>query len=415
MNTSGPPRLFSAFGIELEYMIVGTRSLAVRPIADQVLRDAAGQVVSDVARGALAWSNELVLHLVEIKTSRPAPTLDGLAAAFQTEVGALDQVLAPWEARTMPTGMHPWMQPREETRLWPHAAGEIYRAFDRVFDCRQHGWANLQSMHLNLPFGDDREFARLHAATRLLLPLLPALAASSPIREGQITPALDHRLESYRTNASHLPSITGRVIPEPVFSREEYETTILRRIYDDIAPFDPQGLLQDEFLNARGAIPRFERGSLEIRLLDLQECPLADIAIAAAVVAVLRALVQERWADFASQCAFATTPLEALLRATVAEAGEAKITDAAYLRALGAGHRGCLSAAQLWRHLLSAVPLPETADRGRWEQALDCILEHGCLAHRILRALQGSPAPVRLRETYRRLCDCLATGSLFTG
>ena len=415
MNTTAPRRLFSAFGIELEYMIVGARSLAVRPIADQVLRDATGQVVSDVARGGFGWSNELVLHLVELKTSRPPPTLDGLAAGFQAEVGALDQRLGVVDARLMPGGMHPWMQPRKETRLWPHAGGEIYRAFDQVFDCRQHGWANLQSMHLNLPFGDDEEFARLHAATRLLLPLLPALAASSPIREGQITPALDHRLESYRTNASHIPSITGRVIPEPVFSREEYETTILRPMYDDIAPYDPPGRLQDEFLNARGAIPRFERGSLEIRLMDMQECPLADLAIAAAVVAVLRAAVEAQWADFASQSAFATSPLEALLRATIAEAGEAKITDAAYLRALGASHRGCLSAAQLWRHLLSEVSLPATADRSRWEQALDCILEHGCLAHRILRALQGSTAPVRLRETYRRLCDCLATGSLFTG
>ena len=36
---------------------------------------------------------------------------------------------------------------------------------------------------LNLPFSSDEEFGRLHAAIRLLLPLLPALAASSPLVE----------------------------------------------------------------------------------------------------------------------------------------------------------------------------------------------------------------------------------------
>ena len=41
-------------------------------------------------------------------------------------------------------------------------------------------------MHVNLPFADDAQFARLHAAIRLVLPLLPALAASSPIAEGSV-------------------------------------------------------------------------------------------------------------------------------------------------------------------------------------------------------------------------------------
>ena len=84
----------------------------------------------------------------------------------------------------MPTGMHPWMDPAREFELWPHGDREIYAAFDRIFDCRGHGWANLQSMHLNLPFADDDEFGRLHAAIRALLPLLPALAASSPFADG---------------------------------------------------------------------------------------------------------------------------------------------------------------------------------------------------------------------------------------
>ena len=113
-------------------------------------------------------------------------------------------------ARLMPTGMHPWMNPRAETVLWPDDGSSIYESYDRLFDCRSHGWSNLQSMHINLPFADDEQFARLHAATRLVLPLLPALAASSPVVDGKPTGLMDYRLEAYRTNQARMPSITGR-------------------------------------------------------------------------------------------------------------------------------------------------------------------------------------------------------------
>ena len=71
-------------------------------------------------------------------------------------------------------------------RLWPHENREVYDAFDRIFSCKGHGWANLQSMHINLPFADDAEFGRLHAAIRFLMPLMPGLTASSPVMDGVV-------------------------------------------------------------------------------------------------------------------------------------------------------------------------------------------------------------------------------------
>ena len=56
----------------------------------------------------------------------------------------------------------------------------VYEAFDRIFDCRGHGWANLQSVHLNLPFGDDDEFGRLHAAIRSSFPCCPLSPPARP-------------------------------------------------------------------------------------------------------------------------------------------------------------------------------------------------------------------------------------------
>ena len=83
----------------------------------------------------------------------------------------------------------PWMDPERELRLWPHEHSDIYRAFDRIFGCRGHGWANLQSTHLNLPFRGDDEFVLLHDAVRLVLPLVPALAAASPVIDGRQGPS----------------------------------------------------------------------------------------------------------------------------------------------------------------------------------------------------------------------------------
>ena len=202
-----PYGLFEALGVELEYMIVDSGSLDVAAVADELLRAVAGSYVGEIDMGAVSWSNELVAHVVELKTSQPAAALAGLADSFAEHVRRINGLLGPFGARLMPGGMHPWMDPEREMRLWPHDSSEIYRAFDRIFGCRGHGWANLQSMHLNLPFDGDEEFGRLHAAIRMVLPILPALAASSPVVEGRLTGLMDTRLEVYRTNSRRVPSV----------------------------------------------------------------------------------------------------------------------------------------------------------------------------------------------------------------
>src|SRR5690606_24570983 len=63
--------LFEGFGIELEYMIVDRERLDVLPAADRVLEREAGAPVHEVEVGPVAWSNELVAHVIEIKTNGP--------------------------------------------------------------------------------------------------------------------------------------------------------------------------------------------------------------------------------------------------------------------------------------------------------------------------------------------------------
>jgi gamma-glutamyl:cysteine ligase YbdK (ATP-grasp superfamily) len=403
--------LFEAFGVELEYMIVDRRTLDVRPVADELLRAAAGAVEAEVERGALAWSNELALHVVEFKTNGPSRRLDGLARSFQAAAADANALLEPLGARLLPGAMHPWMDPDAELVLWPHEYSPVYGAFDRIFGCHGHGWANVQSAHLNLPFRDDEEFGRLHAAIRLVLPILPGLAASSPIVAGRSTGLLDNRLDFYRRHTARVPSVTAAVVPEPVFSREAYEREILGEIYRDLAAHDPEGTLRHDWVNARGAIARFDRGTIEIRVLDVQECPAADLAIAAAAAAVIEALCCDMWSTQEQQRRLETAPLAGILAETTRSAGDAWIRDSAYLRLLGQEAGGPLRARELWRKLIEAT-LARRAEYGEWKAALEMLVEEGSLASRLLRRVGPEPTRSQLREAWEDLAGCLLEGRL---
>ncbi len=397
--------LFEGYGLELEYMIVAKDTLDVAPLCDRLL-DAGGMgSASELERGPVRWSNELVLHVVELKTNGPARTLEGVAAQFAADVREANRLLEPLGARLMPTGMHPWMRPATETVLWPHEHREVYELFDRIFTCRGHGWANVQSLHVNLPFRGDDELVRLHTAVRLVLPLLPALAASSPIVDGSPTGLMDSRLEYYRTNCRAIPSVTGLVVPEPITSRRDYRARILEPILRDLARFDRRGALDPEWVNARGAIVRFVRDAIEIRVLDCQETPRADLAIAALVAEVVRALVDERYAGMEEQLAVEQAVLAALLLRAIADAEHAVVDDARLLACLGLPARKA-TLRELW-HALRERHGPRASELS---EPLDVILSEGPLARRIVRATARGE---RLCDVYARLADCLAEGAMF--
>ncbi|MFG0285547.1 MAG: glutamate-cysteine ligase family protein [Phycisphaerales bacterium JB039] len=403
-----PLGLLEGVGVELEYMIADSQTLDVRPIADEVLKAVTGGYTSDAEPdgpgGVIGWSNELALHVIELKTIAPVGSLEGLAPEFQEHVGRINAILAPMGARLLPTAMHPWMDPDRDLRLWPHEYNAVYEAFNRIFSCRGHGWANLQSAHLNLPFANDEEFGRLHAAIRAVLPLVPALAASSPVVDGQLTGLADTRLEVYRNNSRRVPLMAARVIPEPVFTRGAYEGELLAALYRQLAPLDPEAILRQEWANARGAIARFDRGSIEIRVVDVQECPAADIAIAGLLIGVVRALCEQRWISMAELRALEVEPLHDALLGCIREGERAKIRHAPLLRALGA-QEAEVEAGELWSRLARATVGED--------EALAVIFSRGTLSTRMRRSLGAGPDRGALRRVYAELADCLRDGRMF--
>lgn len=404
---------FSVFGIELEYMVVAEDTLDVRPIADTILNELSGEdATMEVERGPVAWSNELARHVLETKTNGPTASLAAARAQFETGVADMNRALAAHGSRLLPGGMHPWMQPDREFKLWPIDEEGIYGTFDRIFDCRGHGWSNLQSMHINLPFANDSQLHALHSAVRFLLPILPALSASSPYWEGKRAPNLDQRLSVYRNNAHKVPLVSGKVVPEAIESRADYEALVLGPIYDALAPFDPEGALRYEWVNARGAIVRFDRMALEIRVLDTQECPRMDLAIAFLVTQTLENMCRDerfkrenkRW-----------TPerLATSLWRCAAEGNDAVIDDADYL-ALWQVPAQKLTARELWQHILESTKFhTNTAADEHLLQDAAWLIANGTLAQRLVSVLGATPTQSELRATYSMLADCLTNGDRF--
>ena len=67
--------LFEGVGIELEYMIVNRDTLDVLPVADELIKSVAGAYSNEYEKENICWSNELALHVVELKTCGPVATL----------------------------------------------------------------------------------------------------------------------------------------------------------------------------------------------------------------------------------------------------------------------------------------------------------------------------------------------------
>jgi carboxylate-amine ligase len=407
--------LFQGYGIELEYMIVDLDTLKVKPVADELIKFAAGsdEYVEDFVNGSVTWSNELILHVIELKCTTPTKDLWQLNKDLHENVQKINGILKErFNACLLPTAAHPWMNPKKEAFLWPHGNSEVYEKYNEIFDCSGHGWSNLQSVHINLPFYDNQEFAALHSAARCILPLLPALAASSPILDAAHQGIHDQRLIYYQNNQKRIPSITGKIIPEAVTSRKQYREVIYDRIAADIKPFDPEGILQPLWLNSRGIIARFDRGSIEIRIIDLQECPKADLAIAALVIHAVKFLMTKSTKGLHDQLAWKTSDLHGLLMETVEKSSDAVIKDAFYLELFDLKGKS-MPAREVWSgildHCLKAFP----DEMNPWESTLREILKNGSLSKRILSATDQQFSQENLRLIYKELSDNLSENELF--
>lgn len=404
-------RLFEVTGIELEYMVVDKDSLAVRPVVDKVFQKKTGEIVSDVPNGAIEWSNELVAHVLEFKTATPAKEIRGLENHFGENIREVNNFLKEENSMLLGTATHPFMDPFKETILWQHEYNEIYAMYNRIFDCRGHGWSNLQSMHINLPFSNDEEFEKLHAAIRVLLPIIPALSASSPIMDGKFTGFTDSRMEAYLHHQEKMPCLMGKLIPEQVFSEKDYNEKIFQPIIRELKPYDTENIMDRYFMNSRGAIARFDRGAIEIRVIDIQECPSADISIAYLIVETLKMLVAGEFSSLEQQKSLNENDLFPIFFDIIKQGESAVVSDPEFLRVFG-HQEGPVTVLNLWKQIYARVKdsLPQN-----YREILETIFNEGSLSTRISNTLKKENDRDKIKSVYFRLAECLNEDKMFRG
>lgn len=257
------------------------------PVSDEIIRKIRGRIANETVAGRVIVGKELQKHVIELKPVKPFEGLSEFEEVMQEGVEELLSYLDGY--KLLGLGMHPLLK-LEDTATWNHRDRRIYETYDRLFNIKQHGWLNIQSFQLNIPYSSEEEAVELHNRLRTLIPYIVAIASASPVYEAKPY-YVDTRLHFYRINQKEIPLICNDVIPEKIESLKEYRK-ILEQIYMELRKKDAY-ILCREWVNSRGVIFRFSRKCLEIKVMDEQECIKSDVALTAFIKAILRAEIQE--------------------------------------------------------------------------------------------------------------------------
>jgi gamma-glutamyl:cysteine ligase YbdK (ATP-grasp superfamily) len=281
-------------GPEHELSIVD-EDLKALPISDKVIKDFSGRIVNFVKMPMFTFGKEMQLHALEIKANQPFPSPVEFEETMQGAVEVLSAFLKKrHHVNLLGTGMHPLLK-LHETAIWPHRHKKIYSEYGKLFNLNQHGWLNIQSFHLNLPYQKEVDGIILHNLLANICPYLPAIAASSPIYEGTFGKNIDNRLAFYKVNQREIPSVSGDVIPEYVNSFSAYHKDVIGKYSLDLQKAGAaKSLLDKEWVNSRGVIFRFDRSAIEVRVMDEQECIKSDVALGCFLRSALRGLMSTK-------------------------------------------------------------------------------------------------------------------------
>jgi glutathione synthase/RimK-type ligase-like ATP-grasp enzyme/gamma-glutamyl:cysteine ligase YbdK (ATP-grasp superfamily) len=410
---NGGYQLFEVAGLELEYPVVD-ENLEIVSLVEPAFRAIAGRGTSDIELGRVGFSNEIADHVFEVKTIDPVRSLYEAEEALVAGIRRFSEVLQQeWNARLLPTGMHPWFDPAQ-ARLWSRSGTRIYNAYSRIFDIRTHGWMNVHATHLNLPFGgSERETVAMHSAAALLIPYLPAISASSPVHDGVLQPHTDARLAWILQHQSRIPETCRDIVPEYVDSLSAYKRVILQPMYTALDRFPDSAPLRHEFLNSRGAVLRFARRALELRVLDTQECVRMDVAICVFARAAMQALTSSIMSGETT-----LPPHQLLVRdfRTCVTDGSAAMVHAPHL----GGGEETIPVRDVLLTLLDRAHSVVSEDDAHYLDDVAEIIQQGSLSERIRARLEPFAASAdtmreHVREVYRELARCLVRNEPWAG
>lgn len=255
-------------------------------------------------------------------------------------------------------------------------------------------------LRLDLPFDRAGDFGKLISAVRLVLPLIPAICAATPFRDGRNTGHRSARLRACLDLYDAFPERVGGFIPEAVFEQADHDREVLGPIAQAAARLDRAALPDLQSLDWRAATTAFEPNVVSIHAIDAQENAAADMAVLEFILAVLKAQLAGRWVSNYLQRAWSTDDLMAIMTITIKEGCQAVLTNKDYLLMFGLMKQEDVPAARLLQHLFVEL-YGELGENARGH--IGMIIEHGDLATRILARAGKRPGIERLRSVYQQL------------
>ncbi len=392
-------KTLEVLGPEHEYSIVNEQ-LQPMPIVDQIIKKMCGRVTNTVDFHDFAFGKELQLHVGELKASSPFYSSSVFEETMYRGVLEVTSVLDSFKARLLGLGMHPTLN-LDKAETWKHDDREVYDAYDKVFGLKQHGWLNIQSFQLNLPYLNEKEAVRLYNAVTNILPYLPAISAASPIYESKFGEYSDNRLHFYSINQRKVPSISGEIIPKYMDSFDTYMEQTVRLYSRDLKEINaPEILIDREWVNSRGAIFRFDRKAIEIRIMDEQECIKSDVALSCFIRALLRGIIE--------------TQEDGLAHSMLVNDLYAIIRDG--LRA-ETSHPMFKSARDICRYLFDIAYESASQEERTYFWVIKKRIENGNLSNvitkRVKRRMQKTDLSEAILSTYSKLIDKLLKNEIF--
>ena len=197
-----------------------------------------------------------------------------------------------------------------------------------------------------------------------------------------------------------------------MFDKDAYYKVIFDQIAHDIKAHDPEGILEPIWLNSRGAIARFDRGAIEIRVLDIQECPEADLAIASLIINALKLLVDEYFIPLEEQKAFKTEELASIFKHVIKHGEHTVVDNPEYLKAFGLNAVNEITAVEIWHFICRKIDRKYPKALDHWRDELELLFDEGTLSTRILNALEANMEHDNLKMVYSELCDCLENNQM---
>jgi len=396
-------RTLEVLGPEHEFSIIDEK-LRPLPIADVIIKQLCGRVRNNVSFSDFVLGKELQKHVMELKAIKPFRSpQDFEEIMYGAAVKVLD-TLEKFGAHFLGTGMHPTLS-LDEARVWDHWDRQIYEAFDKIFDLKQHGWLNIQSFQLNISYRNESEAVKLYNTLAEVLPYISAVSAASPIYESRLGESVNNRLHYYWINQAKIPSITGEIIPEFIDSFETYRNLTIRRYSEDLRKTQaPNYMINQEWINSKGAVIRFDRRAIEIRVMDEQECIKSDVALSCFTRALLRGLIQSKVGSDVADLSHSV--LVRNLNAIIRNGLDAKINHGKYF-----------TARDLCRKLYEIAYENASEEEKRYLWVIKRRIENGSLSERILKHVQTRSQRTDLNEAifavYSELAEKLRKNEIY--